>query len=82
MLRTEAYTVLDGIQVRLAVHCPGKCGADKEPCMGWSAAAIVPLEMIEKHGTNDATWLTIGRALYYGIPPEEPGERPWASINC
>lgn len=81
-MRVEAFTVLSGLQVRVAVHCLGHDDREHYKCEGWEVASLVSVEQIEHHGVNDALWMTIGRLLRDACP-REPGEStPYAEVDC
>jgi len=82
MLRVEAFTVLSGLQIRVAVHCLGHDDRDYTKCEGWEASSLVAIEQIEQHGVLDATWMTIGRLLDAREFTEERQAIPYAAVDC
>ena len=82
MLRAEAFTVLNGLQVRVAVHCLGHDDREVTKCEGWELSGLVAIEQIEQHGVVDATWMTVGRLLEVGPEPAGGDRTTYASVEC
>lgn len=58
MLRIEAYTVLDGLSVRVVGTCQGHCGAGGRH-EGDAGQILVESEMVERLGWVDALFATL-----------------------
>lgn len=82
MITVQAYTVLDGLMVRLTARCGGENHPSMTRCRPWAVQGLVRVSEIEQHGLQDAFLTTLVELFRTTSTPEGAPEWQFADVDC